>query len=348
MNKIRVVILKNEDSFDHEPWLVACESSTQQIEYCVIDLTKHDWIENIVKFNPDVCLLKPSGKTSLFRTLYQERVEVIVRDLGYKVFPSYDELRIYENKRYFAYWAKANQLPHPQTCVFYSKKESVAFSKKCNYPIVAKLNIGASGNGVKIIKSSKELGAYIDRAFSEGIASRIGPKLGKGKLFSRLWNKILHPKQLINRLKTYSQIAADKQKGFVVFQEFIPHDFEWRAVRIGDSFFAHKKLKVGEKASGTLLKEYSKPPLKLLGFVKEVTDKFNFRSVAVDIFETPAGDYLVNEIQCIFGQSDPYQMLVYEKPGRYIYKNSKWVFEAGDFNKNQSYNLRLEAILGSL
>ena len=348
MTKTRAAILKNEDPYDHKPWVDACEYNQTQVVYSVIDLTKHDWFENIVKFNPDVCLLKPSGKTSLFRTLYQERIEIIVRDLAYRVFPSYDELRIYENKRYFAYWAKANQLPHPQTWVFYSNKESVTFSEMCNYPIVAKLNIGASGNGVKIIKSSKELGAYIDRAFSEGIASRTGPKLGKGRLVSRLWNKILHPKQLINRLNTYSQIAADKQKGFVVFQEFIPHDFEWRAVRIGDSFFAHKKVKVGEKASGTLLKEYDNPPLKLFDFVKEVTDKFNFRSVAVDIFETPTGEYLVNEIQCIFGQSDPYQMLVDEKPSRYIHKNSKWVFEAGDFNKNQSYNLRLDYILSQL
>lgn len=345
MTKTRAAILKNEDPYDHKPWVDACEYNQTQVVYSVIDLTKHDWFENIVKFNPDVCLLKPSGKTSLFRTLYQERIEIIVRDLAYRVFPSYDELRIYENKRYFAYWAKANQLPHPQTWVFYSNKESVTFSEMCNYPIVAKLNIGASGNGVQVIKSETDLNSYINKAFAEGISSRTGPKFGKGNLLGRLWSKLTNPRQLVNRLKTYSQIASDKQKGFVILQEFILHNFEWRVVRIGDSFFAHKKIKVGEKASGTLKKGYENPPFSLLNFTKQLTDRFYFRSVAVDVFEDSEGSYLVNEIQCIFGQSDPYQMLVNGKPGRYRHLNNNWVFEPGDFNQNQSYNLRVEYII---
>ena len=84
-------------------------------------------------------------------------------------------------------------------------------------------------------------------------------------------------------------------------------------VRIGDSFFAHKKLKILEKSSGSLLKNYDSPPLKLLDFVKAITDKHGFYSQAVDIFESERG-YLVNEMQCIFGQSDPYQMMVDGRP----------------------------------
>lgn len=343
-----VAILKNEDPFDHQPWIVACEQYKGELEYNVIDLTLNNWIDNIKSFNPSVCLLKPAGKTSLFRTLYQERVDVIVNDLGYKVYPFLDEVRIYENKRFFAYWAKANGVSHPQTDVFYSKKEAKGFINSTDYPTVGKINIGASGNGVEILNDFDSASLYIARAFGEGLASKTGPKLKKGKLIKRAWRKLTHPKELKNRLKTYSEIAADKQKGFVIFQEFIPHNFEWRAVRIGDSFFAHKKLKIGEKASGALVKGYENPPLKLFDFVKKLTDKFNFRSVAVDIFETEFGEYLVNEIQCIFGQSDPYQMLVDDKPGRYIFQDEKWMFEPGDFNQNQSYNLRLDYILSQV
>lgn len=47
-------------------------------------------------------------------------------------------------------------------------------------------------------------------------------------------------------------------------------------------------------------------------------DKFNFTSQAIDVFET--GDQLlINEMQCIFGQSDPYQMLIDGEPGRYTF-----------------------------
>lgn len=346
--RVRVAIFKNEDPFDHNPWVIACEHINSSIEYLIIDLTKGDWLESLKQYNPNICLLKPSGKTSLFRQLYQERVEIIANDLHYKVFPSYDEIRIYENKRYFSYWAKANSISHPKTWVFYNKSDASNFSKSCIYPIVAKLNIGASGNGVQVIKSETDLNSYINRAFAEGISSRTGPKLEKGNLLGRLWSKLTNPRQLVNRLKTYSQIASDKQKGFVILQEFIPHNFEWRVVRIGDSFFAHKKIKVGEKASGTLKKGYENPPFILLDFIKQLTDKFNFRSVAIDVFEDSEGSYLVNEIQCIFGQSDPYQMLVNGKPGRYMHIGNKWVFEPGDFNQNQSYNLRVEYIIDQI
>lgn len=348
MRKIKVAILKNEDPIDHRPWVDACNDYKEDLSYKVIDLSSSNWLNEIIEFDPVVCLLKPSGKTSLFRQQYQERVEIIEKDLGLKIFPTYNEVRIYENKRYFAYWAMANDVPHPPTYVYYSKIEALSHIKSCAFPLVAKLNVGASGKGVKILSNIADARKYISAAFNEGIASKTGPKLKSGKLIQRAWQKLTHPTELKNRLKTYSSIAKDRQKGFLIFQDYISHDFEWRAVRIGDSFFAHKKLKVGEKTSGTLLKDYENPPLELMDFVKRITDQFNFRSVAVDIFEDHKGNYLINEIQCIFGQSDPYQMLVDNKPGRYLYLNDTWVFEEGDFNKNQSFNLRVEYIIKTL
>ena len=104
----------------------------------------------------------------------------------------------------------------------------------------------------------------------------------------------------------------------------------------------------GEKASGSLIKGYENPPFRLLDFVKEVTDKRGFLSQSVDVFEAADGRYLVNEMQCTFGQSDPYQMLVDGVPGRYRYLNDEWVFEAGDFNRYQSFLLRLEHFIDLL
>lgn len=241
----------------------------------------------------------------------------------------------------------ANRIPHPKTQVFYHKKEAKKALSSFKFPVVGKMNVGASGKGIKILKNQAELDQYIDLAFTNGLSAKTGPKLKQGKLIQRLFQKLIHPKQLINRLKTYKEIASDKQLGFIILQEYIPHDFEWRVVKIGNSFFAHKKLKEGEKTSGSLLKNYDNPPLQLFDFVRTITERFNFQSVAVDLFEAN-NTYLVNEIQCIFGQSDPYQMLVDGKPGRYKYENNQWVFEAGDFNQNQSYDLRLEYILSKL
>lgn len=347
MKRLNLLILRNEDPYDHLPWVKACEEYKNEIDYKIVDITRNDWLENITSFNPDLCLLKPSGKTSLFRFLYQERIDILVHDLKIPVFPSYNELRIYENKRFFSYWAKANNVPHPKTFVFYNKKEALNSLKYSKTPLVGKLNIGASGSGIKILHNRDQLNNYIKKAFHSGLRAQTGPKLQKGNLIHRLWHKLLNPKKFINRIQTYKSIASDKQKGFVIIQEYIPHNYEWRVVRIGDSFFAHKKIVTKDKASGTLLKNYDNPPLNLFDFTKSLTDKFGLHSVAVDLFEKNNNEYLVNEIQCIFGQSDPYQMLVNGKPGRYRYKEKQWEFEEGDFNKNKSFNLRLEYILSN-
>lgn len=347
-NKSRLAILKNEDPYDHLLWVSACEKRQNEINFTVIDITSENWLNQIRDFMPDYLLLKPSGTTRLFRDLYLERVYILTTDLKYKSFPTYDELKIYESKRFFANWAMANNIKHPKTWIFYYKAEANYWITKAKFPIVGKINIGASGNGISFLKSKFEAQAYIKKAFSEGLTAKTGPKLRKGDLIKRVWSKILNPKRLVNRLKTYSNIAADKQKGYVILQEYIVHDFEWRVVRIGDSFFAHKKLKKGDKASGSLLKSYDNPPEKLFDFVKELTDKFDFRSVAIDIFEDTDGNYLVNEIQCIFGQSDPYQMLVNNVPGKYSKLDNHWVFERGDFNGNESFDLRLSTVIDYL
>ncbi len=342
---MNVVILANEIEGDHYPWIEACECFNGKIQYRVVDLTTHDWLERIAIEPFDFLLTKPGGRSSDFQQLYSERCSILSDVLNYALFPSADAIKIYENKRLLSYWLNANKLPCPDTKVFYYKSEAEAYLDKCRYPIVAKTSIGASGSGVTFLRSKKAVKEYLDRSFSDvGIKRRSGPNLAKKNLLLRGLTYVLHPKAIKKKSSIYAYVRSDIQRGYVIFQEFIDHKFEWRVVRIGDSFFAHKKIKVGHMASGTLKKEYENPPLSLLNFVKEFTDKSCLFSQAVDIFETERG-YLINEVQCIFGQSDSYQMLVDGIAGRYLLKDGHWVFEEGDWAKNQCYNLRLEYLL---
>jgi glutathione synthase/RimK-type ligase-like ATP-grasp enzyme len=346
--KPHFLILANEQAEDHLLWVAACEDYKEKLSYDIISLTASDWLSQIKKHDqPDALLVRPPASTNAFRQLYLERLDILVNDLGYTTFPAFEETRIYESKRFFAYWAEAHQIPHPRTFVFYEKEDARHFIQSHPLPLVGKLNIGASGHGVEILKTQEKALNYINRAFKKGLTASTGPNLKKRKLLKRAWSKIRNPQKLLNKIRQYQSILEDKQKGYVILQEFIPHDFEWRVVRIGDSFFAHKKLKQGEKASGSLLKNYDNPPISLIDFTKELTDRFNFNSVAVDIFEGKAG-YLVNEIQCIFGQSDSFQMKVDDVVGRYRFIARKWEFEPGDFNQNECYNLRMKYLLDTL
>jgi glutathione synthase/RimK-type ligase-like ATP-grasp enzyme len=345
MKRIEAIILCNEIQDDHLLWVNACNNHKEKVNFKVVNLTLNNWLDEIQKQSFDILLAKPGGVTAPFKQLFDERIYILNKVLGYHVFPSADEIFIYENKRFLSYWLKANKIPHPRTDVFSNRKEAEDFIQSQGFPLIAKVNIGASGSGVRILKSTDEAMSYIRRTFSgKGAPRRSGPNLSKGGLIKRGIHYLFHPHDLKGKLDLYKSIASDLQTNFVIFQEYIEHTFEWRVVRIGDSFFAHKKLKIGEKASGSLVKNYENPPLALLDFARGITEKYQFYSQAVDVFESDRG-YLVNEMQCIFGQSDPFQMKVNDKIGRYRYINGKWEFEEGDFARNGCYDLRLEFVL---
>lgn len=350
MSKLLFVILANENSDDHELWVKACENRNTEIDYKVVNLSRSDWFERIIENRKANCFLcKPPGITSAFKQLYDERLMILAGALNLPLYPTLNECLIYENKRFLSYWLKAHSIPYPETSVFYDKEEALKFIKYVRLPIVAKVNIGASGSGITILHSKEEASNYIHDTFErKGVKRRSGPNLKKSSIFKRGLHYIFHPVDINKKLQLYKTVRQDIQKDFVIFYEYIPHNFEWRVVRIGDSFFAHKKIRTKEKASGSLQKDYENPPLGLLDFVKGITDKHQFYSQAVDIFESKDRGYLVNEMQCIFGQSDSYQMLVDGKPGRYRFLNKQWIFEEGYFNQNQSYNLRLDYIINNL
>jgi glutathione synthase/RimK-type ligase-like ATP-grasp enzyme len=346
MNKKKIAILKNESPDAHFYWLNACENFAAKIDYEVIDLTSSSWLSDILRKDFDILIAMPPGLTAPLKQLYDERIFILEKVMKYKIFPRPLEIYIYENKRFFYSWLEANKIPHAQTYVFYSKAEALSFVDNATYPFVAKVNIGASGSGVAIIKDKLKAKKYVEDSFSpKGAPRRWGPNLAKGGILKRGIHYLINPKDIKSKLDKYVAIKSDVQKGFVLFQEYVPHDFEWRVVVIGDSYFAHKKLKIGEKTSGSLLKNYDNPPTYLFDFAKKIVEKFNFTSQAIDLFETESGDLLVNEMQCIFGQSDPYQMLVNNEPGRYICINNKWIFESGSFNTNNSFDLRIKSFL---
>ena len=346
--KRQIAILKNENEEDHLEWIKACDKKRDLLNYTVIDITKSNWLDKCQEKNYDIYLTRPPGNLSFFKQLYDERIYILHHVLRKKIYPTLDELLVYENKRMLNYWLEANQIPYPKTYIYYSKNEALDFIRNCKLPIVSKTSIGASASGVKIFTTRKQIRNYINKAFStSGIKRKGGPNLRKGDIKKRLLNRLKNiPNSIHYFYKKYRNTQIDPQRWHVIFQEYLKTDFEWRCVRIGDSFFAHKKLSQRyELKSGTSKVSWDAPPVKLLDFIKEITDKMGFLSQAVDIFEDNNGNYLVNELQCFFGSKNPHQMIINEKPGRYINKNEDWVFEEGHFNTNNSFDLRLEHVI---
>jgi glutathione synthase/RimK-type ligase-like ATP-grasp enzyme len=340
---MKVTILRNEDPASSKKWETSCVNA--RIDYSIIDLTSHNWYTEVLNNTSDIFLLKPPGETFKFKHLYDERVYVISEVMKRFVYPSFKEVFIYENKRLLSDFLKGGEISMPETHVFYNKDEALKFAESATIPIVGKTGIGASGTGVRIIKSKSELKAYIRTAFGKGIKRRLGPNRNTGSIKS--WSKKAYasPSFLLKKIKKYLEIYKDTQKGFVILQEYTHHEFEWRIIKIGESWFGHQKTKNGEMASGTKGIDYIPPPFELLAFCKHICDNHNFDAMAIDIFEHPTKGYVVNELQTIFGHVQDFIMKVNDKIGRYIFKNNTWIFEEGDFNTNESYDLRLEAAI---
>jgi len=338
---MRVCLISFEDYAGQQQWQKTLDS--KGVKYDYVNISEPDWLNKALSFNYSFFIVRPNGTLSSQKQLFDERIYILNKVLNKPIYPSYEELLIYENKRMFSYWAEVNDIPHPQTFIYYSIDEAIEAINNYEWPKVAKSNIGAAGSGVIILKSKRQAENLIKKVFhGSGFPRRAGPNLEQSGSFIRIAKKIFNLTLLKNKLKKYQQISKDVQNDNILIQEFVSHEFEWRVVRIGNSFFAHKKIISGDKTSGSKLKGYGAPPTDLLDFVKKVTDKRGFYSQAVDVFENSDGGYLVNEMQTYFGQSDPYQMLIDGKPGRYREIDGKWVFEEGDFASNECYDLRLQ------
>lgn len=340
---MKIGIIRNEDPESAKDWIQACKN--RKLDFTVIDISAANWLEQVLSSQADFFVTQPPGIYERFKTMFDERLYIITQELGLKVFPSFTESLIYENKKMSSYYFDAKNIPHPKTWVFYSHQDAKSFIQKAKYPFVAKTSIGASGSGVKIIKSPKEAGAYIHLAFKgRGITRRFGPNRVTGSPKKWAAKTIKSPSYFIKRLRHYLGIHSDPQFGYVIFQEYIPHTFEWRVVKIGDSYFAHKKMVVKGKASGGKVKEFGFPPESVLNYVKALCKEHNFHCVCVDLFESERG-YLVNEIQCVFGIPYKYLAKVGDDTGRFIQKEGAWVFDKGDFTVNEACDLKLETAI---
>jgi len=312
---VRLGIIEEKWRF-HSPYITACRE--MGVAYRLVDISAPDWIETVRNSECDAFLVYPSYQLSVWREMFDEKLRVMVDELGKTIYPSYDALWLYENKKRLAYWLDANNITHAKTWILYNKQQALDFAEHTSLPIVSKTSKGSRASGVKIHRNRNGIIKYIKKAFNGGILH------GDGE-------------------------AKDTEWGFVVFQEYLPDVKEWRMIRIGNSFFGHKKGRRGDFHSGTLLKEWECPPNELLELVYRITEEHGFHSMALDIFEDTKGHFYINELQALFGASLPYQMKIGDKIGRMVRdEQGNWSFDEGDFCKNSCFNLRVKDVLYSL
>lgn len=294
----------------HRHYVAACRELNQS--YQVIKISGPDWIEIVRDSGCDAFLAWPSTGLRVWRRMFDDRLKIIEEDLSKPVYPTGKEIWLFDNKRRTRDWLVANHIPHPKTWVFYDYNQALAFIRSAELPLVHKTNYSASASGVTILRDKAQARRLVSRAFKRGIIPR-------------------------------GKTPVDRQWAVVFFQEYLAEVREWRMVRIGDSYFGHRNERRGDFHSGTLLKAWDDPAPELLKLVHALTERGGFTSMNVEVFETPEGRLLVNELHTVFGQSTRDLMRVEGRPGRYLFlpEENEWRFEEGDFTRNACANLRV-------
>ncbi|WP_378002582.1 hypothetical protein [Aeromonas dhakensis] len=301
------------------------------VDFIEIDIMSPDWMSEC-KEDIDGYLIRPPCTYQEHKSIFDERVFFLNEVLGKPIYPSFKELYTYENKRNMHLFLSGHDIPHAKTKVYMRRIDALANLNDQVYPIVSKSNIGASGSAVQIIKNKRQYVRLINKVFG-----RFSPEFSVG------WYPVTKKHGI--PLPRFGRA----QKHYLLTQEFLNIKWEWRMIRIGDSYIGHQKL-LGDNgfASGSELVGWERPSDKLLWLLHNATEKMGMRCMTLDIFETVDGEFYVNEMQAIIGAYRPYQMKVDGKPGRFVLRDGEFHFEEGIHCQNACWNPRVEDFIKML
>lgn len=310
------------------------------LEYEFINLLDDNWIEYFDR-DFDGYLIFPPSFPEHWKNIFLKRLYLIKDKIINKSIPSIESILMYESKITMHDYLKLNKLPHIESYSFFNYKKALKFSRYCELPVVIKEDTGSGALGVKIIKNRNQLIYYIHKSFL--INNKIR-KFNSIKSIRKTIKSHLYPYKLfLDSDKKYLPKNLNPS-GSVHIQSYLPIKNEWRIIRIGNSYFGHKKLEDNHGYhSGSLNKGWGPIKLDLLDLVKKWSEDLHLDCMCFDIFEDIHGNYFINELQVIFGTSTEAQLMINGKPGRYVYKD-EWIFEEGDFARNGCNNLRIELL----
>lgn len=225
---------------------------------------------------------------------------------GKKVFPDFNTGWHFDDKVGQKYLLESIGAPLVQTDIFYSKLDALKFIENTSFPKVFKLRGGAGSSNVRLVHSKRHASSLIKKAFGSGF-----PSYDRWGNLKETWfhlkrdpkNKYFEFIKSLRRFFVSTEFARimGPEKGYVLFQEFIPNNtFDIRVVVIGERAFALKRLvrKNDFRASGSGMIEYDKDLIdeRCVKIAFEVTQKMRGYCVAFDFVFDPNKNPLIVEI----------------------------------------------------
>jgi glutathione synthase/RimK-type ligase-like ATP-grasp enzyme len=253
-----------------------------------------------------------------------------IEKIGIKVFPSFKSCWHFDDKLGQKYLLEAINAPLVRSYAFYDKDETIRWIENTEFPKVFKLRGGAGSLNVKLVKNKNAAKRIIRKAFSKGF-----PLVYKNSgLRQRLWvlRRDKNINAIVHVIKGFVRLAyplegislLPRQKGYVYFQDFIPHnDFDDRIVIIGDKAIAIRRYnRYGDfRASGSGLIKHDADLFesKTIKIAFDIANQIGSDSLAFDFVYDEMKNPLIVEISYAYNMGAAYDNC----PG-YWDKDLKW------------------------
>jgi len=293
------------------------------IDYIRLDINEPDFWEKVKGL--DLFIFNFENTTDQ-KELAKTIIPVIQNQLNVTCFPDVTTAWSYDDKIKEFYLLKEAGFPVIESFIFWNKDHALRWAQQAKYPMVFKLKAGSQSDNVILVKGKSFARRIIKRMFGRGVnPNKIAFNLSKTIKDLTIKNIVLNI--AIKLYRFYKGIDRyplwDKQKNYVIFQEFQPgNTYDTRITVIGDKAFGFVRYnrKNDFRASGSGKKEYdpSKIDKKSLEIAFQISEHFKYQSMAYDFLYNDQNEPVVCEISYTYPSKG-----IYNAPG-YWDRNLEW------------------------
>jgi len=300
---MRIAIHPAPNSFS-DRWIAYCQK--KGIAFKLVNCYASDIIKQIA----DCSALMWNFHHKNYRdVLFAKQLLYAVELTGRKVFPDHNTCWHFDDKVAQKYLLESLNAPIPPTYTFYIKEDALNWIEKATFPLVFKLRCGAGSQHVKLAKSISQARSLVNKAFNHGFSQfdRIGYLQERIRQFRDLNDNLSGVLKGIARLIIPTEFALmhSKEKGYILFQEFIPYNnHDIRVIVINNKAFAIKRIvrKNDFRASGSGKIQFEKENFSIdtIKLSLEIAAKLQSQCIAFDFVFDDNNNPLIVEISYSF------------------------------------------------
>lgn len=298
-----VAIHHRKNSFS-EDWIDYCVEN--QVPYKLVNCYRFDIIDQLSNCTH---LLWHHHHGNPADVLVARHLLAALEHTGMSVFPNLHTGWHFDDKVSQKYLFERLGLLVPETKVFFDREAALAWAKSAQYPQVFKLRKGSGALNVMLANNYRECSRLVNQSFRKGHLN-YHRKHVFNDYFSK-FRKDQNPKTLLKAAYRYLFLPHTvkqqvREKGYALFQEFIPNDgYDLRVVVVNGKAVTGKRFvrtnDFRASGSGKSVFEDQYADKRILQIAFTIAEKLQMQSVALDfIISSHTNEVYVIEMSFAF------------------------------------------------